>query len=99
MILYYILIALFILSALFLIVLTLVQKSKNDVGAAFGGASSSQSVFGAGGANNLLVKMTYWTAAIFLILALAIAIVNKKMNSESLLKNASERSPISSQTK
>ncbi len=49
-----------------MIVLVLLQQGKGaDVGAAFGGGSNT--LFGASGANNLMVKITTGTAILFMV--------------------------------
>ncbi|MBM4268240.1 MAG: preprotein translocase subunit SecG [Deltaproteobacteria bacterium] len=54
-----------IVACFFLIVVVLLQTGKGaDIGAVFGG--SSQTIFGSGGAGNLLTKLTTWTAVIFM---------------------------------
>jgi preprotein translocase subunit SecG len=84
--LYYILVVLFIIIALFLIVLVLLQKSKGDIGAAFGGATA-RSIFGVGGVDTILTKGTYWFTAIFMVLAIAIAILTDVRNNSSIMQN------------
>jgi preprotein translocase subunit SecG len=69
-----------------LIVLVLLQKSKGDIGAAFGGATA-RSIFGVGGVDTILTKGTYWFTAIFLVLAIAIGIVIDVRNSSSIMQN------------
>ena len=84
--LYYILVTLFIIVALLLIVLVLLQKSKGDIGAAFGGATA-RSIFGVGGVDTILTKSTYWLTAIFMILAITIAIITDVRNNSSIMQN------------
>lgn len=50
--------------AIFLVLLVLIQDSKGAMGGLLGGGGS-QSVFGASGATNILVKITRYTAIIF----------------------------------
>lgn len=58
-----------IIACFFLIVVVLLQTGKGaDMGAVFGG--SSQTVFGSGGAANLLTRLTTYTAVIFMITSL-----------------------------
>ena len=52
-----------VLIALILIVMVLVQDSKGGLGALSGG--SSNTVLGAGGAENILAKATRWLAILF----------------------------------
>lgn len=74
---YYALLTLFVIVALLLIVVTILQKGRGDVGAAFG-ASMGQSIFGAGGVDTVLTKATYWLGGIFLALALILSLVPKE---------------------
>jgi preprotein translocase subunit SecG len=55
----------------------LLQQGKGDMAAAFGGGSS-QSAFGARGGATLLSKATAVLAALFMILALALAMIGQR---------------------
>ncbi|MCS7263003.1 MAG: preprotein translocase subunit SecG, partial [Aquificaceae bacterium] len=55
---YYLLLAIFLVVALLLVVVVLLQRSRGDVGSAFGGMG--QGVFGPGGVDTILTKATYW---------------------------------------
>ena len=69
-----ILLAVQLLSALAMIGLILVQHGKGaDAGAAFGGGSSSASLFGASGGANFLSRSTAVLATVFLVSTLALA--------------------------
>jgi preprotein translocase subunit SecG len=86
------LIALNIIAALFLIAVVLLQSGKGaDMGAAFGGASST--VFGASGAGNLLTKLTAASAAVFMLTSLALAVLGTRQRS--IFDSASEPSTYS----
>ena len=74
---YYFLLTLFVIVAVLLIILSLLQKGRGDVGAAFGGAMG-QSIFGAGGVDTILTKATYWLGGIFLVLAVILSVVPKE---------------------
>jgi len=55
-----------VVACFFLIIVVLLQTGKGaDIGAVFGG--SSQTVFGSGGAANLLTRLTTYTAVIFMV--------------------------------
>jgi preprotein translocase subunit SecG len=71
---YYALLTLFVIVAVLLIILSLLQKGRGDVGAAFGGAMG-QSIFGAGGVDTILTKATYWLGGTFLVLAVLLSVV------------------------
>src|SRR5438132_14242441 len=61
-----------VLACLFLIVVVLLQTGKGaDMGAVFGGGS--QTLFGSGGAGNLLTKLTTGTAVAFMITSLILS--------------------------
>ncbi|NPB07258.1 MAG: preprotein translocase subunit SecG [Aquificae bacterium] len=77
---YYALLTLFIVVALLLILVTLMQKGRSDVGAAFG-SGVGQSIFGVGGVDTILTKATYWLGALFLGLALLLSVVPKEEGS------------------
>ena len=75
-----VLITLNICAGLFLIGVVLLQSGKGaDMGAAFGGASST--VFGPSGAGNVLTKVTAATAATFMITSLLLAVISAQQES------------------
>lgn len=75
-----VLIALNITAGLFLIGVVLLQSGKGaDMGAAFGGASST--VFGPSGAGSALSKVTVATAIVFMGTSLALAILSGRQHS------------------
>jgi preprotein translocase subunit SecG len=92
-ILIWLLTAVHVLVALFLIVLVLMQKSQDQgVGAAFGGGMT-ESVFGAG-TTTALVRMTIWCAAIMLGTTLLLAILHsRRSSSETLMEKALKNAP------
>lgn len=69
----YILYTLFILAALILIIVILLQPGKADAGALFSNTLSS-TAFGPRGTASLLAKITIGAAAAFMILALALGL-------------------------
>ncbi|OUR62812.1 preprotein translocase subunit SecG [Colwellia sp. 39_35_sub15_T18] len=70
--LYQVLIIAYVLIALTLIGLVLIQQGKGaDMGASFG-AGSSATVFGSGGSGNFLTKMTTWLAVGFFVISLVL---------------------------
>jgi len=72
----------------------LLQQGKGDVAAAFGGGGSSQSAFGARGGATLLSKATAVLAALFMVGALALAIVGQRQSSGSLLGGTPGPAPV-----
>ncbi|MBO4394055.1 MAG: preprotein translocase subunit SecG [Spirochaetales bacterium] len=83
-----ILLVLFVLVSLFLIFLVSIQSEDNSgLGGIFGG--SSDTAFG-GRSNRVMNKITAYTVAAFVILAIAVAFVNKSSDSSVLssLKNS-----------
>ncbi len=64
-----------VIVAVFMILVVLIQNGNSGgVGAAFGGGNSS-SMFGAGGANSLLTKLTYGAAIIFMATSVALTVI------------------------
>lgn len=81
----YFLIALHILVSLALIVIVLLQSGKGaDMGASFG-SSGSQSVFGAGGGNTFMSKLTTSAAVIFMLTSLSLAYLGGHAGSSSVM--------------
>ena len=69
---YQVLIIAYVLIALTLIGLVLLQQGKGaDMGASFG-AGSSATVFGSGGSGNFLTKATTWLAVAFFVISLVL---------------------------
>ncbi len=67
-----------VIVAIFLVVLVLMQKSKDQgVGAAFGGAMT-ETVFGAG-TTTALVRLTIWCACILLATSLILAVIHARL--------------------
>jgi preprotein translocase subunit SecG len=72
-----------VLACIFLIVVVLLQTGKGaDIGAVFGGGS--QTLFGSGGAGNLLTKLTTGTAITFMITSLVLSYGARRSPNESL---------------
>jgi len=67
-----VLLVIYLLAALGIIGLVLIQQGKGaDMGASFG-AGASNTVFGAGGSGNFLTRMTAIFATVFFIISLAL---------------------------
>jgi preprotein translocase subunit SecG len=77
MILYYLLSAFYVLVCIVLLLVILMQQGKGDMAAAFGGGSS-QSAFGARAGATVLSKATTILAVLFMLGALALAIMGQK---------------------
>ena len=78
MLLYYSLVTLYVLVCFLLLVVVLLQQGKGgDMASAFGGGSS-QTAFGARGGATVLSKATAVLAALFIVVALALAIVGER---------------------
>src|SRR5207248_9360675 len=77
MILYYLVTVLYVLTCLILLLVILLQQGKGDMAAAFGGGSS-QSAFGARTGATVLSKATAILAALFMVLAMALAIMGQR---------------------
>jgi preprotein translocase subunit SecG len=68
------LIVVHVLVALALVLVVLLQVGKGQsIGAAFGGASSSQTIFGSRGPTTFLSRMTTVVAALFMVTSLSLA--------------------------
>jgi preprotein translocase subunit SecG len=74
---YYLISALYVLVCLVLLLVILLQQGKGDMAAAFGGGSS-QSAFGARAGATVLSKATAVLAALFMIGAMALAIMGQR---------------------
>ena len=71
--LYYLIVALYVLVCLFLIGVILLQQGKGgDIANAFGGGGSSQAVFGARSGATLLTRATSVLAALFVVLSMVL---------------------------
>src|SRR3954467_15979516 len=78
MVLYYILTTLYVFICLVLLLVILLQQGKGgDMASAFGGGSS-QTAFGARGGATLLSKLTTVFAVLFMVGALALAIMGER---------------------
>jgi preprotein translocase subunit SecG len=82
-----------IIVALFLILVVLVQAGNaGGVGAAFGGGNSS-GVFGATGANQLLSRLTYVAAGIFMTTSIVLTVMQGKAGKTGLQQKLEAASP------
>src|SRR6476660_3191438 len=77
MIAYYALSTFYVVVCLVLLLVILLQQGKGDMAAAFGGGSS-QSAFGARAGATVLSKATSLLAALFMIGAMALAIIGQR---------------------
>ncbi len=91
---YYLLLTLFIIVALLLVVVVLLQRSRGDVGSAFGGMG--QGVFGPGGVDTILTKLTYWLGFSLMALAMLLALTHPSKRG-SLIKDDTQRPPAKTQ--
>jgi preprotein translocase subunit SecG len=74
-----------VFACLFLIVVVLLQTGKGaDMGAVFGGGS--QTLFGSGGAGNLLTKLTTGTAIAFMLTSLVLSYGYRRSPGSSLIE-------------
>ncbi|HEY7495764.1 MAG TPA: preprotein translocase subunit SecG [Candidatus Tectomicrobia bacterium] len=81
-----------ILAALALILIVLLQVGKGQsIGAAFGGAGSSQTFFGSRGPATFLSQMTTVAAALFMVTSLALAYMSSRARHSSSL---TDQAPI-----
>jgi len=77
MVVYYLFSTLYVLFCLMLLMVILLQQGKGDMAAAFGGGSS-QSAFGARAGATVLSKATAILAVLFMVGALALAIMGQR---------------------
>jgi preprotein translocase subunit SecG len=90
-----ILLVLFIIVCILMLFLVIVQDENSEgLGGIFGG--SSDTAFGAS-SGNILTKMTYIVGALFLVLALGLAFINRTPENTSLLTNAQQTSQESTE--
>jgi preprotein translocase subunit SecG len=92
----YILYGLFILSCIVLIVSILLQPGKADAGALFS-SSLSSTAFGPRGTASLLAKITIGAAAVFMLVALMLALPALS-GSRSVLQSSPESAPAATPT-
>lgn len=86
---YIFLIIIHVIVSVALISVVLLQSGKGaEMGASFG-ASGSQSVFGAGGGNTFMSKMTTGAAIIFMLTSLSLAYLSGKSGSSSIMSSKS----------
>jgi preprotein translocase subunit SecG len=79
------LVTLHIIVCFALIIVVLLQSGKGaEMGASFG-ASGSQSVFGAGGGNTFMSKLTTYAAVIFMLTSLSLAFVSGQGGGSSIM--------------
>ena len=77
--LYYLVVALYVIVCGLLIITILLQQGKGgDIANAFGGGGGSQAVFGARSGATLLTRATSVLAALFVILALSLTIIGQR---------------------
>lgn len=74
---------------LFLVIIVLLQHGKGaDAGAAFGGGSSSQSLFGSEGPVPLLNKITTLAAIVFMVTSVSLAYISSTSSTGSVMSSA-----------
>ncbi len=93
---YYFLLVVFIIVAILIIISVLLQRSKGDVGSAFGGMG--QGMFGPEGIDTILTKITYWLGISLMLIALAMALLHPSKRG-SLIKDDDKRSTPVEQAK
>jgi len=81
--------------AIFLILVVLLQSGKGaSMGAAFGGAGSSQTMFGSSGAGSFLTKLTTGAAIIFMITSFSLATISNKGDQGSVIDEIEETTQL-----
>ena len=82
------LIVVHVLVAVALVLVVLLQVGKGQsIGAAFGGASSSQTIFGSRGPTTFLSRMTTVVAALFMVTSLGLAYFSAHRGQSSVITN------------
>lgn len=77
---------------LFLILVVLLQAGQGgDMGSAFGGGTSSGTVFGGSGAGGFLRKLTIGAAASFMILSMTLAYLASRSSADSLKRYSAQQ--------
>lgn len=85
-----------VLACFFLIVVVLLQTGKGaDIGAVFGGSSST--IFGSSGAGNFLTKLTTGTAIVFMLTSVLLTYGSARQRSTTIFDEAPVTEPASSQ--
>lgn len=81
-----VLIVVHVVVALALVLVVLLQVGKGQsIGAAFGGASSSQTIFGSRGPTTFLSRLTTVAAALFMITSLSLAYLSSHRGQMSII--------------
>ena len=81
-----------VLACIFLVLVVLLQTGKGaDMGALFGGSSST--VFGSSGAGNFLTKLTTATAIIFMLTSLGLTYFSARRNSSTVFDEVPAAAP------
>jgi preprotein translocase subunit SecG len=76
-----------ILSCIFLVLVVLLQTGKGaDMGAVFGGSSST--VFGSSGAGTFLTRLTTATAVVFMLTSLSLTYFSSRRNTATVFDSA-----------
>jgi len=95
----YIVNIIYVLAALGIIGLVLIQHGKGaDMGASFG-SGASQTIFGSSGSGNALTKATAWLAIIFIVCSLFLAVMarqhaDQSIQDSSLIENVDQLQTI-----
>jgi preprotein translocase subunit SecG len=91
---YYVLLVLLVLDAILLTTVVLLQAGKGGGLAAMGAAGAgSDSLFGTRHATTLLTKATWWTGAIFLVLAFTLSLLAGRGNQPSSILREGLQAP------
>src|SRR6516162_6723785 len=94
---FYLLVALYLIVCLLLLLVVLMQQGRGgDMASAFGGGGSSQTAFGARAGATVLTRATTVLGTLFMLGALAIAILNKSGSGGSVV-SGTPAPPVQSQ--
>jgi preprotein translocase subunit SecG len=82
-----------VLSCIFLVLVVLLQTGKGaDMGAVFGGSSST--VFGSSGAGNFLTRLTTATAVIFMLTSISLTYLSARQTTATVFDSAPLVEPV-----
>ena len=92
-------VVLHIMVCLFLVGVVLLQQGRSaDLAGAFGG-QGSQTAFGPRAAANVLTRLTTWSAVIFMITSITLAVLYQRSNGPHSVLDGAKTAPVSAPAK
>lgn len=86
--------AIHVLVAILLIFFVLLQDSKGGAMGMLGGGGGGNTVFGASGTVNVLVKITRWTAIVFALTCIGLTVLIAGRENASVMSDAPAAAPV-----